>query len=55
MKKNIPKGIFEDLITNGLRVEIEGIPSTLIVEEEEVDAAELPIESPSVESPPEGP
>ena len=43
MKENIPKGIFEDLITNGLRVEIEGIPPTLIVEEEEVDAAELPI------------
>ena len=43
MKEKIPKGIFEDLITNGLRVGIEGIPPTLIVEEEEVDTAELPI------------
>ena len=44
MKENFDKGIYEDLITQGLRVEIEKISSEYVVEEKTIDVAELPLQ-----------
>ena len=44
MKENFDKGIYEDLITQGVRVEIEKISSEYVVEEKTIDVAELPLQ-----------
>jgi hypothetical protein len=44
MKENFDQGIYEDLITQGLRVEIEKISSEFVVEEKTIDVAELPLQ-----------
>ena len=42
MENRIQTGVYEDLITNGLRVELSNAPSSLVASEQSIDDAELP-------------
>lgn len=42
MEKEIQSGVYEDLITNGLRVELSKVSSNLVISEESIDEVELP-------------
>ena len=42
MENRIQTGVYEDLITNGLRVELSNAPSSLVASEQNIDDAELP-------------
>ena len=42
MENGIETGVYEDLITNGLRIELSKAPSSLVASEETIDDAELP-------------
>ena len=42
MSNEFKPGLYEDLITEGLRVELEKIPPNLVVNEASIDVADLP-------------
>ena len=42
MERGMHSGVYEDLITNGLRVELSKVSSNLVISEESIDEVELP-------------
>ena len=42
MTASIAAGIYEDLITNGLRIELEKLNKALVASQQEIDPADIP-------------